>query len=209
MIKDLYPDADILSQSGYWDEATRNVVYDRVHNVPDYHFFDHHQQRCLEALADTVVPQEHRPADRRIVIGPRIDQICSQTEERGVRYDDMPPQREAWVQGLTGLDQTARIVFDADFADLSDEQRREVVRRVADGDPPGAVWQEIPAQRWWQVLAVRQITGIYYAHPYAWDDIGFGGPAYPRGYYALNHGAPEPWEAREHGGYTEEELRSS
>ena len=44
-------------------------------------------------------------------------------------------------------------------------------------------------------IALRQITGVYYAHPYAWDEIGFGGPAYPRGYFALNHGAPEPWEA--------------
>ena len=41
--------------------------------------------------------------------------------------------------------------------------------------------------------------GAYYAHPYAWDEIGFGGPAYPRGYFALNNGAPEPWEPRESG----------
>ena len=33
----------------------------------------------------------------------------------------------------------------------------------------------------------------------AWDEIGFGGPAYPRGYLALNHGAPDPWEPREVG----------
>jgi hypothetical protein len=30
---------------------------------------------------------------------------------------------------------------------------------------------------------------VCYAHPYAWDEIGFGGPAYPRGYGALNFGA--------------------
>ena len=45
-------------------------------------------------------------------------------------------------------------------------------------------------------VALRQICGTYYAHPYAWDEIGFGGPAYPRGYFALNNGAPEPWETR-------------
>jgi hypothetical protein len=44
---------------------------------------------------------------------------------------------------------------------------------------------------------LRQIAGVYYAHPFAWDEIGFGGPAYPRGYFALNHGAREPWEAKE------------
>jgi hypothetical protein len=46
-------------------------------------------------------------------------------------------------------------------------------------------------------IALRDISGAYYAHPYAWDEIGFGGPAYPRGYAALNNGAPEPWEPRE------------
>ena len=55
----------------------------------------------------------------------------------------------------------------------------------------------MPAKRWWIYIAVRQITGVYYAHPFAWDEIGFGGPAYPRGYTALNFGAPEPWESRE------------
>ncbi|MDQ2679511.1 MAG: gluconate 2-dehydrogenase subunit 3 family protein, partial [Candidatus Eremiobacteraeota bacterium] len=37
----------------------------------------------------------------------------------------------------------------------------------------------------------------YYAHPWAWDEIGFGGPAYPRAYMRLEHGEPEPWEVRE------------
>ena len=34
----------------------------------------------------------------------------------------------------------------------------------------------------------------YYAHPWAWDEIGFGGPAYPRAYTRLERGEPEPWE---------------
>jgi hypothetical protein len=57
----------------------------------------------------------------------------------------------------------------------------------------------MPARRWWVFVALRQITAVYYAHPYAWDEIGFGGPAYPRGYFALNDGRPEPWEPRESG----------
>ncbi len=72
-----------------------------------------------------------------------------------------------------------------------------MLRAIRAGDPPGEVWRDLPARRWWIYVALRQIVGFYYAHPYAWDEIGFGGPAYPRGYYALNHGAPEAWEARE------------
>ncbi|MDQ6943705.1 MAG: gluconate 2-dehydrogenase subunit 3 family protein, partial [Candidatus Eremiobacteraeota bacterium] len=37
----------------------------------------------------------------------------------------------------------------------------------------------------------------YYAHPWAWDEIGFGGPAYPRAYMRLERGEPEPWETNE------------
>ncbi len=33
--------------------------------------------------------------------------------------------------------------------------------------------------------------------PYAWDEVGFGGPAYPRGYMRLEGGKPEPWEVEE------------
>lgn len=209
MIKDLYPGWDVLSQRGHWDEATLDVVLDRVRNVPDYQFFDEHQRRTLEALAERVVPQAHRPAGRRIPIAPWIDQLCAATLEHGTRYDDMPPQGEAWVRGLAGLDQAARALHGDAFADLEGEAQDDVIRQVAAGSPPGEVWRQLPAVRWWQVLAVRQLTGVYYAHPYAWDEIGFGGPAYPRGYYALNHGAPEPWEPREAGGYSDEELRQS
>ena len=38
---------------------------------------------------------------------------------------------------------------------------------------------------------------VYYAHPWAWDEIGFGGPAYPRGYMRLANGLPQPWETEE------------
>jgi hypothetical protein len=38
---------------------------------------------------------------------------------------------------------------------------------------------------------------IYYAHPWSWDESGYGGPAYPRAYMRLERGEPEPWEVEE------------
>lgn len=111
----------------------------------------------------------------------------------------MPPHPEAWEWGLEGLDQTAQALFGGNFIDLGPADQDSVLEAVRRGDPPGEVWSRLPAQRWWIFTALRQITGTYYAHPYAWDEIGFGGPAYPRGYFALNHGAPEPWEVHESG----------
>jgi hypothetical protein len=47
------------------------------------------------------------------------------------------------------------------------------------------------------VLALGDAVSAYYAHPWAWDEIGFGGPAYPRGYMRLEKGMREPWEVDE------------
>ena len=29
---------------------------------------------------------------------------------------------------------------------------------------------------------MRVVLSCFYSHPWAWNEIGFGGPAYPRGY---------------------------
>jgi hypothetical protein len=44
---------------------------------------------------------------------------------------------------------------------------------------------------------VQDCIEAYYAHPWAWDEVGFGGPAYPRAYTRLEDGRPEPWEKPE------------
>jgi len=113
----------------------------------------------------------------------------------------MPSNEQAWTWGLLGLDQTANALFgdNVRFSSLAEKQQHQVLESIRVGDPPGDVWQRMPARRWWVLVALRQITAVYYAHPYAWDEIGFGGPAYPRGYVALNFGNPEPWELREVG----------
>lgn len=197
VIRNRYPGYSVLEQRCHWDEATRRVVLDRVHNVPSYRHFNPHQQATLEALCARVIPQSHRPADRRVPIAPWIDQSCGQGILEGFRFEDMPANDVAWQWGLEGLDQTSQALFGVQFVDLDGDRQDEVLQTIRSGEPPGEVWKRVPARRWWIYVALRQISGIYYAHPYAWNEIGFGGPAYPRGYFALNHGAPEPWEAPE------------
>lgn len=196
-IRNRYPRSEILEQRGHWDKATRDVVLDRVHNVPEYRHFTDHARMTLEALCELVMPQGWKPAERRIPIAPWIDHNCLRGTLEGFRFDNMPENAVAWDWGLIGLDETAHALFDRNLIDLDGEQQNQVLEAVRDGNSPGEIWTRLPAKRWWIYIAVRQITGIYYAHPYAWDEIGFGGPAYPRGYAALNFGAPEPWEAKE------------
>ncbi len=192
-----YPGFDVMSQRGHWDAATRKVILDRVHNVPDFQFFTAAQVRTLQAVCDRVMPQDERPADQRIPIAPFIDRRCLEHVTSGTRYEGLPDDWDAWRLGLAGIDETSKALHGKPFAELSSHAQDDVLEQISRGSPPGETWQQMNARRFFFKTLVHQICGIYYAHPTAWDEIGFGGPAYPRGYFALNFGRPEPWEVNE------------
>ncbi len=56
---------------------------------------------------------------------------------------------------------------------------------------------DLPAEHVWN-LWIRYATTAFYSHPWAWNEIGFGGPSYPRGYGALGNGQREHWEVADH-----------
>jgi len=193
-----YPGFSTLSQQRFWDAATRNVVLKRVRETPDYRFFTSDEARLMEAVCARIVPQDDRDAAHRVPIAPRIDERLASGRIDGYRYEGMPPDGEAQRLGLQAIDAIARRMFDKPYLDLSAAQQERVLQTIHDGKPPAgeAIWRRMSIQRYWMLL-VQDCVDAYYAHPYAWDEIGFGGPAYPRGYMRLEHGKPEPWEVEE------------
>lgn len=192
-----YPGFDVMSQQDHWDEATRRLILDRVYNVPPVRFFGEEEARLLSEVVDRIMPQDDRAPEDRIPIVPWIDHTLYNHIVNGYRFEDMPPQEEAWRLGLQGIDETARLRHGKGFRDLADDDKDEVLVAVATGRAEGETWRKLPAKRFWDAHLMSQICEHYYSHPTAWNEIGFGGPAYPRGYVALNHGLPDPWEVRE------------
>lgn len=193
----VYPGYDVMSQQDHWDAATRQLILDRVANVPPIRFFGEDEARLLGAVVDRIMPQDDRAPGDRIPIVPWIDHSLYNNITNGYRYEDMPPQDEAWRLGLRGIDETARIRHGKGFQDLEPSEQDEVLVAVATSKAEGEVWQKMPSKRFWDAHLTGQVCEHYYSHPTAWNEIGFGGPAYPRGYVALNHGLPDPWEVRE------------
>ena len=194
-----YPDFKITEEEKWnfdWDEKTRRLVLDRVKNVPPYRFFSSEETNLLEALCDCAVPQEDRLETQRIPIAPWIDESLYRGEGPGYRYENMPEDRQAYRMGLQGFDQTARELFNTDFVTLDRGSQNEVMRLVADGSPPGEIWKRLPATLFFQRLMSDIITN-YYAHPSAWAEIGFNGPASPRGHLRLRLDMRDSWEAKE------------
>lgn len=193
-----YPGFSTLAQQQYWDAKTRSVILDRVQNVPEPRFFEGAQTALLEAICARMIPQDDRDEAHRIPIAPQIDRRLAEGEGYGYRYEDMPPDPEAYRLGLQAIDDSAQAAFDRRFVDAAPSQQDRLLRSLHDGEPlvEHAVWKRMPVKRFWMLL-LTDCLEAYYSHPYAWDEIGFGGPAYPRAYMRLENGQPETWEVEE------------
>lgn len=193
-----YPDFHTLDQQKYWDAATRSVVLDRVRNVPPIRFFEGKEEQLMKAICDRVLPQDDRVESRRIPIVPRIDERLFTNQLDGYRFEGMPSHQDAYRLGIAAIDEMSRKLYEKPFADLTVRHAEEILKSIHDGKPAIDVeaWHKMPIHRFWTML-VQDCVEAYYAHPWAWDEIGFGGPAYPRGYMRLEHGDPEPWEKDE------------
>lgn len=197
-----YPHYDVLSKwsSPDWDDQTRAAVHHRLVEVPVKRFFTDTETRLLEAIAERIVPQAERHGTARIPIVPWIDAKLFMDQRDGYRYENLPPQREAWRTGLAAIEQTSSALFEGrGFTELGADAQDEVLRCVERGDPPGALWQALPADGFFARLLCPTIVKTYYAHPYAWSETGYSGPASPRGHMRIWEGGVDPWEAHETG----------
>ncbi|MGH9413401.1 MAG: gluconate 2-dehydrogenase subunit 3 family protein [Terriglobales bacterium] len=193
-----YPGYSTLAQQSFWDEATRSVVSKRLDPPPPLRFFGPGEGERMQAVCNRILPQDDRRHDRRIPIVPEIDKRLYERSGPGYRFADMPPDGEAYHMGLRAIDEIAHHLFQHEFLRLGNLERDRVLFTLHDESPPAAVaiFQRMSVRHFWLML-VNDVVQVYYAHPWAWDEIGFGGPAYPRGYMRLERGEPEPWEKPE------------
>lgn len=185
-----YPDYDVVNEAPHWDEVTRRVVLDRIENVPDIRFFSDAEARTLGVFCDLVLAQDCEP---RVPVLNMVDAKLFAGQLDGFRYADMPDDRETWRQVAKGLDAATRQHGSQEFATAPWSVQRQVLQAFSEGTLHGEVWDELPPKRAWSVL-MRAVLSTFYSHPWAWNEIGFGGPAYPRGFARFGVGQREHWE---------------
>ena len=193
-----YPGFSTLTQKRYWDAATRKVVEERVSRTKPIRFFTAEEARTMEAVVDRILPQDDRTDERRIKLLPDIDDRLYQNRLEGYRFEDMPPDQEAYRIAARAFEEMAQALHGRAFHELRVREQEEILKSIHEGKPKAAqdLWKRMNIERFWALL-VTDVVSVYYAHPWAWDEIGYGGPAYPRGYMRLEEGEPEPWEVEE------------
>ena len=193
-----YPGFITLSQRNYWDATTRDLVETRVSQVPPIRFFTPEELPTITAVCERILPQDDRLPESRIPVLNYIDERLFENKIDGYRYEGMPSDRDAYRLGVQAFEQTALAIHGAPFHQLDSLKQDFLLKSVHEGKQLAAhdIWEKLPIHHFWAML-VADCAKAYYAHPWAWDEIGFGGPAYPRAYMRLENGLPEPWEVDE------------
>ena len=198
-MRDLYPGYDVLAKRNTpsWNEKTRDVIEARLAIQADAHrFFDGAEWQTLQALAARVIPQ---PDDRRIAVpvAAMVDKKMCENAIDGCRDASMPSMREAWRRGLAAIDEEARTVHGRQFHQLGASEQDVLLARIHAGVVQHEAWANLPPQKFFALRLLPDLVKSYYSHPTAWNEIGWGGPASPRGYVRLEPNRRDSWEAAE------------
>jgi hypothetical protein len=183
-----FPGFDVLSQARHWDQVTAGVVLARTGPPPVVKFFTAAEEAGAAALVDQITGQHE---ESRVPVLQMIDARLAAGETDGWRYADMPEDGQAWRDTLSYLDEDAAVRCGTAFADATAADQMALLQAVQ--DLGSGQWHGLPAAHVWS-LWTRYACTAFYSHPSAWNEIGFPGPAYPRGYKNAGVGKREPFE---------------
>lgn len=192
-----YKGYDVLAkwETPSFDDLSRSVLARRLWEEPQRHFFTPERLSLLEAVIRHLGPQ--LPELPPSLIALWIDDRLHRNLDEGFRHEAEPPLREQWLMGLLALNDEAQRLYHARFVDLEDGAQESILRAVHSGEVDPSLWSGLNPSAFFTGTLLKAIAGLCYAHPAAWNDMGFGGPASPRGYVRLGFDARDPWEAKE------------
>lgn len=185
-----FPGFDVLSQAPHWDTVTTELITSRTRLPAGPRFFTEAERAASAALLDQLTGQLDEPLG--VPVAEMVDARLAAGETDGWHYADLPEDGQAWRETLGYLDKDAHDRCGTGFAGASRDDQAAIIGAVQDSEE----WHGLPAARVWSLWTRYACTALY-AHPHAWSEMGFPGPAYPRGYKNAGVGKREPFEVRD------------
>jgi hypothetical protein len=189
-----YPSYDVLKEKDQWDEHTREIVIKRLGPFPKNKFLKEHEAEMIYAIACHIVYDQRKEILDYVIH--HLDNTLSSPMGENQRKEGTPEQKVLVRLGLKATDNLAKKLYGAPFLGIDVQQQFSILDDLARGKAmTSEEWQGIPQKEFFKKLAT-EIVNAYYSHPIVWSEIGYGGPAYPRGYVRVEMGLTDPWEAK-------------
>jgi hypothetical protein len=193
-----YPGYDVLAkrQTPSWDAVTRRVIDRRLAVPREPEFFTKAEWATADALCQRILPQ---PSSRPPVpLAALLDAKLLANWGDGFREGDMPYMREAWRQGLAAIEaESVARHGGRHFPVLDTAEKDALLGMMQRGELSDPAWEGLGARNFFTKRVLSDVPGLYYSHPTAWSEMGFGGPASPRGYVRMELNRRDSWEAAE------------
>jgi hypothetical protein len=191
-----YPDFDVMVQQEHWDPHTREIVKQRVQITKphDYQFFNEAEVETLYQLCSIMLAD-----DRDFIMQYIIEHF-----DRQLRTDIGEAQRNKNVSkqstlirdGLQALNDHSKSTYGLKFVQLKFNSQRDMITQLSTNNLSLEANMGELSQKDFYKKILTEAVSAYYSHPTIWSEIGYAGPAYPRGYIRSERGLTDPWEAK-------------
>lgn len=189
-----YPSYNVLNDKEHWDDHTRSIVTSRLEITGARRFLKRHEEALLRVICSHLV-DDHLEERIDFVLS-HIDETLSSKIGEGQRHIHVPKGPDLIRSGLKALDQWVKKRHGVRFTDLSDAIQYQSLMDLSKMKTPELPeWRKVPPIEFFKKLLSLTLEA-YYSHPDVWSEIGYGGPAYPRGYVRTQLGQLDPWEAQ-------------
>lgn len=189
-----YPKFDVMAQKEYWDKHTREIVERRLKD-PRYQTLSQSEVTTFLHLCKVLI------GDNREHI---LDYIVSHFDNKltvnlgeGQRQKGLPKFSDLLRFGLNAVDSHAKSIHGISFAQLTEQQQSGLIQQLISQDPKLDIDGVRMKAKDFLTTIHTEAVAAYFSHPVVWSEIGYAGPAYPRGYVRTERGLTDPWEAKQ------------
>lgn len=194
-----YPNFNVLHEKRHWDPHTREIVDQRLQTQSfyPYQFFTQQEADTLSQLCSILLDDQRYPIIAFVVH--HFDSTLKASLGESQRKNGVPKQSILIREGLALLDWISNDHYSRIFTELEEKAQKQLINQLIHGNLPLPTEQEkIPLDEFMNKI-VSEAVSAYYSHPSIWSEIGYAGPAYPRGYVRSELGLTDPWEAKRDG----------
>lgn len=189
-----YPSFNVLDEKDAWDDHTQQIVTSRNHSMVKYEFLNECEVEILRCVCSLLV-DDSSSGPLEFVIS-HIDQTLFSSPGEGQRKVGVPAAQELIRQGLEAMEKSSQHMYSISLAELETENQKKMIKDISENKAESsAIWNGVPQKALFEKL-MRLTVESYCSHPRVWSDIGYAGPAYPRGYVRTQLGQLDPWEAK-------------
>ena len=191
--KTRYPSFQVMDEREEWDTHTQTIVSNRLLESEPRTVLDTDELQLLQLVCSALVDDDR--GDVMTYVMAHVGQSLQSSTGEGQRKSGIPEQKKLILDGIQYLDELRQQTKITNPTDET-ESLTELLSQVSKGTAAHVKWSS-QLQREWFMKILNLTVEAYCSHPVVWSEMGYAGPAYPRGYVRGDIGRLDPWEAKE------------